>query len=282
MHTNTPVRRLICGAFLAVVAALPAAAAPITVGSQSIELPAPAPGFMLVTPDMGQLYELQKTQVVDTNLEFAVFMPEDVATRARDGELSFTSRFMRVQTPKKVEHYDVSLADFAQFTKEAAGQSFQDNFDLAAKSSQTTLDRHSKAVSKAEGADVGLSIGEVKALEAEFPGDRITIIPARMDVIESVNGQTHKRIVSMATALTLVKGKLLFLYVYGGPEDLDWSKRVARSWAADLIAKNPGDVSSTLPRSGALALDWGRILVMGALGGLIALVTSLVTRKRRA
>lgn len=254
----------------------------ITIDKTTLDLPAPAPGFVILTPEMGRLYQLQKTLVIEANREFAVFMPEDVANRARHGELTPAQRFMRVQVAKEAEHIDLSPEDFKKLAQEVADSSVQESYVEALDDVKPQLDKHGKAASSLLESKVEVSIDNVTALKSEFASDRIMIIPARMGVEESINGGVVNRQVTMSTAFTLVKGKLLFLYVYGGADDLEWTKSVARTWAAELIRRNPGDMGSTVPASNKFGFDWRRILAAALVGGLLALIGGLFQRRKNA
>jgi hypothetical protein len=137
-------------------------------------------------------------------------------------------------------------------------------------------------LSKAQGADVSVSVDHVNALTPEFPDKRIVLIPAQIEVQEQVNGAYQTRKISATTAFTLVNGKLLFLYVYGTADDLAWTKDVARAWATNVVAQNPGEVASTLPTRSAMDFDWGKILSAAIIGGLIAGLGALFGRRKKA
>lgn len=80
-----------------------------------------------------------------------------------------------------------------------------------------------------------------------------------------------------------VKGKLIFLYVNGGDQDLDWTRQFSKAWAAVILTANPSDAATVARESARRGFDWSRVLrsalIGGAVGGLFGLFR-VFTRKK--
>lgn len=261
------------------------AANPIEVGGVSIEIPTPS-GFARVTPEMTGVVELQKNFVPPTNQQLASFISQNDAPIALGGKIPDLTRRFTVQVAKKISDHPLTSEEFAQLKQMYKTEGEQRIEQLKGQLSQFFADA-SKGVSRQLDTDVVISAGGVVPLPYHFESDRIFSASMLMKSdIRAESGQTYSEVIAATTTLIHVKDRLLFLYVYGGKEDLDWTRASSKEWAEAILASNQDTFSaSTIPSSTPHSgIDWDRVIsksIGGAFIGLIAGLIAWLARRRK-
>jgi hypothetical protein len=81
------------------------------------------------------------------------------------------------------------------------------------------------------------------------------------------------------------KARLFFTYVNGAENDLDWTRKTSKDWAAAILAANPSDTATAALETATRGFDWTRVwsgaLIGGAIGALYGLVRYFLNRNKK-
>lgn len=205
--------------YIAVLLLAPMAskAVAISVGGVSLEIPNPK-GFSLLTPQMAQLYTLQKQQDVDPiNVQFAAFIPEKDARAALQGTLpTLPRRRFLVQTAKVAIDESVSASKFEEIKRDFKTNNAEDT----------------------------------QWAETRYLGSKLMSLPVHEETDHTI-AMSHvfmmaggERGVATSTVVH-IKDKVLFLMCIDDNSDLEWTREASRQWARAIIAANSGSMIGT-------------------------------------
>lgn len=217
-------------AALALLAALPAAAAPFTVrlGIERIVLDSP-PGFAdtieLASP---RLQDLSETLTPASNRILLFALSDGDVRRFTGGEMLDAKRYMIAVTPKALERERVTPAQFAQLVSDALQ-------DLGKPVVTTDI------ISFLETQPFG-KLHLIEQLKKEPTA--VSVLQAAR--LPSLPGATmfdsrKPQYLFSTTTLFLVRGKALHLGVYAmydNPADLDWLRSITQRWVDELLRLN--------------------------------------------
>ena len=82
-------------------------------------------------------------------------------------------------------------------------------------------------------------------------------------------GSARSYVVVATSVLLHIKTKILFLYCFGGEDDLHWTRTTCTHWTESVIAANGNDVPSATEQT---PNPWRRIVVQVIAGGMLGLV----------
>lgn len=257
----------------------------ITVGNRPVELPMPA-GFVQLTPDMAPFYEAMRAYIPPTNERYVTLITEEMARKIRRGEAVEFVRYINVEAEKQVARASLSSADFAEFRSIMRSQ-IETMFAQAEENIPGLIDRGNEIASDQLGAEIEVEIGQIVPLPVHLDTETAIANTNLMSVATSIDGEqaVAQRVAGTMLALH-VMDKMLFLYVYGAESDVEWTRDMAASWAADILAANAPSrdellASAEPPQAG---IDWNRVLERAGIGAGIAVLIgllSLVFRRRR-
>lgn len=226
-------------AMILLIMPLVVAANTISVGGQSVKVPAPS-GYAPVTSGMSELYELDKMLVAPTNEKFITFIPEELIPAALQGEVSEFARGFSVQTTKIIASRAVTNTDFREFKDK-----FRTENDQIIKKVEGQLPgimgKINEDISGKYDVNLALSLSRFFPLPVHDESERS--LAYSMFLKHNMNDE-HGRPVTFVSVVTItlvhVNGRLLFLYSSGDENDLEWTRRASKEWVTRLISDNPG------------------------------------------
>jgi hypothetical protein len=209
-----------------------------TLGNAAIRLPAPN-GFADPSEDSPTLARLARTLTPPSNIAMALFLSHTDIRQISKGKLKM-DRYMMVQVYGKTQYQNITAHDFKKFKQVLTTQQ-----ESLSKKAADGANKHFKNVQgnleKITRSRVDIKIGEVVPLGI-FHEDKYSIGMAMFTKIKS-QGKEKAKIITATTAL--IKGKLVFLYVYSryrSKKDLNWAKRVAKQWLNQVKRANQGKI----------------------------------------
>lgn len=251
------------------------AARQFAVGGTQIEIPTPA-GFVRVTPEMTKVNDLVRHFVPATNEQLTLYIAEADAPAALAKDLPSLTRRLHVQLPKKLVGHSLTASQFKQLQQMAKADSeklherARDSLDLSAAS---------KVASRLLDASMVIKAGGVVPMPYHEESDR-TIASSMLMVNEvgTDSGVAHSEVISATSTYVFVKDKLLFLYVYGSKDDLEWTREKSKEWAAAVVKANAPTVESPndYRSSAGGSIDWGRVMEKSVSGAFVGLIIALI------
>lgn len=140
------------------------------------------------------------------------------------------------------------------------------------------LAKASANVSKQLDTELSLKVSGVVPFPPHLDNDRMLAFSMlAKNEIKTAEG-TLVDISSNTTTLLYVNHRILFLYVYGGKDDLEWTREQSKSWANAILGANPESaqlaqsIRTSDHRSG---IDWGRVAGKAIVGGILALIVGM-------
>jgi hypothetical protein len=207
-------------------------------GNAVIRLPAPS-GFADPSEDSPTLARLARTLTPPGNIAMALFLSHADIRQIGKGKLEM-DRYMMVQGYGKTQYQNITTHDFRKFKQVLISQQ-----ESLSKKAVASANKHFKNVQgnieKITRSRVDIKIGEMVPLGI-FHEDKYSIGMALFTKIKT-QGKEETKIITATT--TLIKGKLVFLYVYSkyrSGKDLKWAKQVAKSWLNQVKRANQGKI----------------------------------------
>lgn len=210
---------------------------PVEVGGTFVEIPTP-PGFARVTPEMTGVVELQKYFVPPINQQLAWFISEGDVPTALEGGIPDLARRFTVQVAKTTAGHHLTNAEFSQIKQMYKTEGEQRIEQLKGQLSQFFADAN-KGISKQLDVNVVISAGGIVPLPYHFESDRVFSASMLMksDIVAE-SGQSFSEVNAATTTFVHVRGRLLFLYVNGSKDDLEWTRARSKEWAMAVLAAN--------------------------------------------
>lgn len=215
-----------------------AVAAEVLVGEARLEIPTPA-GFALLTPDVQPLYDVSIDMLTPQNRRLATFVDEKIIPAALSGKMPTFDRYINIETMRELENQNVSASEFAFLRK-----SIRAGIEEALAAIEGQLDDGM--------VDLSERVGETLDRKVAFSVSNMIPLPVHHSSQNSIsnsmfvryeidsNGQTVEHIVSATTAFVHVKEKIVYVYVYGGEDQLEWTREQSKAWVADMLRMNAG------------------------------------------
>lgn len=261
--------RLVSAAIILALAFSGSHAAELDFGGTTITVPTPS-GFARLTPDIQPLYDVSMDMVASTNVRLATFVDENIIPRALAGEMPTFEKYINVETMLQLRSSKVTATDFSEF-KRSYRQNIEETIAQLNLKLPEGMARISEDVSETLDLDVALSVSNMVPLPIHHESDR-TMASSSIVKYGIVAEEQGKEItVTSTTTFVFLKGKLFFVYVYGGPNDLDWTRSQAARWIDSIIAANaytPADhrAEQQTRRKG---IDWSSVMAKGVGAGLV-------------
>lgn len=257
-------------------------AADVSIGGVSLAIPNPR-GFSPVTQDMHKLYEWQKLFITPTAVEYASFISDEEVPTALNNGIPVLSRRFSVQTVKSLVQTSVSLSDFAKMKDMIKSQN-NEIWKKAEKEMPGVSKQIIERLKNQYDKDVAFSVSQMLPLPVHDETDRKISFSSFVKCNVNEAGNPLEYVVACTITLTLVKGKVLFLYSYADESELEWSKEASKQWADAVVASNPSDLQTAaverLPPSKS-GIDWGQVIGKTVAGVFIALAFGLVNLVRK-
>lgn len=211
-------------------------AAEISVGGTTLTVRTPQ-GFARLTDDMQPLYDVALDTANPNNRRLVTFIDENVAPLARAGELLTLERFINIEIMRKLEPTIATSADFAQVQG-----LIRDDLDKAIAKIERSMPQKmadlSTKVSETLDVELALSLSNVVPIPVHQQDERLISHSMVVKYEMSEPAGRTDFIVTVTTTYLFLKGKILYVYVYGGPDDLSWTRAEAAELAAEILSAN--------------------------------------------
>lgn len=213
-------------------------ASSIDVGGQGIEVPTPL-GYAPVTSGMSGLYEAQNIFASPANEKYITFIPEALVPSALRGEIPELSTWFSVQTVKAIAAKSVSSTDFSRLKEQIRTETSRLTKEIEAQA-PGLLGEINRNISSAYNVEQALSLSQMVPLSVHHETERSIAYSAFVKY--NINDQSGQLTSTVTTSVTLtmilVNTRALFLYTYGGENDLEWTRAASRVWAEEIIKQN--------------------------------------------
>lgn len=227
---------LVACALHASVSAQPASTWTTRIGDVDIALPLPA-GFSTLPNDGADLQALAASMAPSTNRVLALLVNQNDFALIAKKQPPKLGRYVLFETFVDLENATVAPASMV-LVKDTLRTRFTTMMAQVTPEVRAQLEAAAGRGTARRGAtDMALEAGDMAPIEFFEPGsDAITMIS--LNKVAASNTGT-RRDVTLAAAFTtlLVKGKLIYFYVYSeykSPADLAWVRSATMSWLASL------------------------------------------------
>jgi len=240
----------------------------IDVGGVQVEIPTPA-GFARVTPEMTAVTKLQRNFIPPTNTLLVSFISQEDVPTALDGKIPRLTRRFSVQSSKEALTHSMTSAEFSQLKQLFRAQGEQRIHQLKDKYAELFANA-SQEVSKQLDVNMLIDIGGVVPLPPHHESEKI--FSSSMFMTSNVtleSGEDFSEVVSATSSLVYVNRRLMFLYVYGDKNDLEWTQSISKAWAESIVASNTESEIRTSSQQTSRGFNWDRVLSKG-IGGAIS------------
>jgi hypothetical protein len=237
-------------ALLLAVAPSLALAGPIQVGSASIEIPVP-PGFVLVVPEMKQVSESLRRFTPPDHTLFAVFIAEIDAPQALADEFPLLQRRFTIQAPSKSVGVSVMRAEFAQLKKGFASE-FQLKVDDLKNRLPDLVSRISKAGVEQMDPQLVTEIGGIVPFAPHYDDEHsLSLSMIFRTEVTAADSESVVALTAATMTLVRVRDRVLFVYVYGGKDDIVWTRKASQEWVYEIVKANESNFpgKSTWPQA---------------------------------
>jgi hypothetical protein len=238
-----------------------ASATTILVSKTPIEIDAPL-GYVYAGPELATLHSQLETFVISTNLHLAEFITKSDYQLAVKGDNPLLVRRYSVQTFKKSIHATIRLQEFVHSKQELKTYSEQTRADV----DRVIADGMDKIAGRQK---VELAMTGKKMYAPHYETERVIASSAHMMYkINDGNGEPTSFTAAITYTIALVKGKLMFIYAYGGEDDLEWSRASSKDWVQQIMQRNPSDVTTLIMEKSPRPGIWDGAIAKGIGGGL--------------
>ncbi|HVK52490.1 MAG TPA: hypothetical protein VM469_12235 [Pseudoxanthomonas sp.] len=238
LRSMRPAARALCLLFLCALAPLASAStSTVQVGKVSVEVPTPD-GYIRITPEMNGLLERLESVTPATNVPLALYLSDQELDKALSGEPFMMKRYWAIQASKEALDTPFTPVDFARMKEFLLSQQ------------QQIIERLKRDMPAVMNDSFGKISQELKEQARVQPGGIVTL-PSHYDDatsmanslvarVELANGSAQPDVVVVTVTYTIVNvgERLIFLYVYGQEDDLEWTREQAKAWSAAVVATN--------------------------------------------
>ena len=213
------------------------AAKEVTIGDVTINLPLQE-GFVEL-PETHFYTEFMQDFTPQTNELLVIQAPKNELTQSLEMKAEQFSKSIVVQTFKGTKYRQVSKEEFGQ-VKDFMKQNFQQISETLRQRINNEMDASSSKVSNKYDVDVALSITDMVPLEIFAETENHYGSTYLMKSSVAVDGEAADNDnILMAINVMLVKGKIIYLYVYSADESEDGNKVLLKlsKKVADSILK---------------------------------------------
>lgn len=253
----------------------------IHIEGTAIVIPAPS-GYVPVTPQMKQVYAIQREFVAPMNELFLGFIPAESAADALSGQLFDMPRSFTVQTQRKAAKQIISARQFGEM-KRAIKTETRQMMEQAEKQMPGLMEKINANLEKQTGVNLGLSAPQMVPFPPHEDTERSIAYSmlVRMDGMDA-SGKKDTSHGFVTGTFVLARGKILFLYCNGGPKDLEWTRGISKQWSQAVMAANPMHGEGGGKRDGTSF--WSRVLrgaLIGAAAGAVFGLFRYISSKRK-
>ena len=205
-------------------------------GRRVIVVEAPE-GFSRLTPDMGAAYDMLSLFEDDLNETLAVYVPTEEAIAARDGEIPSMDRYFLLKVNKTLKSQEVSDSDFAAL-KQVMQTSRDDMLRDLTRQFPDLMEGTQQKMSEALALEVTASVGAMVPVDWETSTKDTYGFAMFLSYDWQFGEDSLESVVAATSVFALVKNRVLFLYGYGEPTDMEWTQAATVDWAASVQESN--------------------------------------------
>lgn len=255
---------------------LRAAVVTVDVGGTSVAIPEPN-GLSHLGPEETLLHELLATYTWPQNYRLATFVPELLLKETPNGEFPRLFRRASVQVEKTSLRLVVSVSQFADLCRQMREQYEQMLADAEKKLPGIQENIEGRV---AEEFDVDIHTSNISVIPLT-PHDESSSsfsfsVLARGET--TVDGSSlGTDFVAGTTTLLHTKDRVLFLYVWGPRDDLEWTRQVSRDWASSIRRANAKSFEEVFGpgRSDRSRFKWKKVVGNAIAAGVLGLVAAV-------
>ena len=253
------------------------AADTFTINGQEITVPVPR-GFARVTEDMSALmgFARQQANADPNNDTLAYYIKESEVPTAMLGGMPSLEKNFILKVNKEMRNMTIGKDIFSQFKSMAKTQNQQIFQDIKAQIPEI-MSNYSQGVSQEYNIDFAMNISQMVPLETHYEAENAMAYSMFVNYGSSTGSEKIEEIISATSTLLNTSGTVLFLYAYGPKGELEWTRSASMDWAESVMASN----SKPPSKSPGRGLDWSKATGSVIVGGLFALIASVVAVFRR-
>lgn len=210
-----------------------------SIGSVDITIPTP-PDYLLITPDLGELYRLAQLITPSTHEHVAYYLGIEHLidfTLADAGEFVQGDRAMLVRTPKTAKHDLTTNQQFRahkKSTRKFLNKLINSKLPRWRDSIQEEVHGIEKNITDELFYEVDIDIDSITYLEPHYE----TEYAIGKSALMNITNPAGSHIISGTFITANVAGKILNIYVYGKWNDLHWTRAMARNWTEEILINN--------------------------------------------
>lgn len=150
------------------------------------------------------------------------------------------NRYFVAQTMRDLEFRNISVADFLTVRESIKSQ--KNLFDQSKGAIKNNFDSGSKKIGeKTQDPTFSIKVGEILPLGVFHEQNNSIGFSAIAKNLTIINGESKETLVVMSGIISLIKGKLIYLYAYStfkSNTDTDWTQSASRQWLTSLSSIN--------------------------------------------
>lgn len=227
------------GVALLVLLSSRAFAVQVSIGEESIQVPAPA-GFANVTEVSREQFDLFSDMLPETNRLHAVFVSEGDTGLLLKGEEAELDQYFLVQSVKSLDELTLSKSQFSEL-RTILRNEYASTFQKQSNAIAEGAAKVGEALSSRYGTEVEFNISGVATLgiDEESVSHIMMSFLSKYDVQAEEESTEH--VVAGTMIVALINGKVLYLNVYRtyqSDEDIQWTRSQAKNWLPFILAAN--------------------------------------------
>jgi len=248
----------------------------IYVDATEVIFQAPA-GFDLITAADGKYHQVASRFVSPANQQLALFLESAKAVEVRAGGIPQAERRISVETPRKAAEMILTDKDFAAVSR-GFSRSMQGQADELRSKTNAQLKATGKGATQDLGVETSFVVKDMTAYPPHLSTDQAVALSVLQTNLITSGGVAEEYVNTTTAAVVHVNGKLLFVYVYGGKKDLDWTRITTREIVDSMLSnatKAPVVSPASARDSGyAAGVEWGRIAAKAVAYGILGLIVA--------
>lgn len=222
---------------IALVLSISLSAKDFDVGGSRIKIPEPK-GFALVTSEMMPLYNIAMKMPDPTNDTLAFYISDALIGRAMGGEIPSYKRYMLVKVFRELRTRRLTSEDFADLSR-GVETNIEAAIEKITKQLPGLLKKSSELLESELDVDVAMDVTQMVPLTVHYRDNRAFAFSMYLKMSINADGRpVEPAILSATITFALVGERMVYFYVYGAKEDLEWTRNASREWTNAVFQLN--------------------------------------------
>jgi len=211
----------------------------ITVGDVKINVP-PYSEFSEISSISTETFEMFQGMCPPSNYLLAVFLTQDDVGRLLLGEPAILNRYMMVQSYKEIETLTLTKHQFVEIRREIRKQ-----WDSLSQESRKSIDQMTEKAgdvfSDKYDIELAFKIGDIVPLGVDSETTSSITVSQLAKYNINLDGEDVESVMAYATTTLLVKGKVIYLYVYKQyqtEKDIEWVRKTTEEYTKQILSAN--------------------------------------------